>query len=216
MRLPFGLTPDRDKPESPYGDMYPRAVAASIDIVLILTLLWGLLQYIQQRLCGPIIDATYDRMQQAQTASEMVSIFFSLLINPYYVANSVVQIVIIGALLITTQAVWGTTPGKWLIGLKIVRADTFEPISTWRYALRFLAYIPSILPLMLGIFWISFNKERRGWHDYIAGTVVLNQRQRGWYWKQFKKGISRLRGKSGAVEQAVGEPSAEQRHQDRG
>jgi uncharacterized RDD family membrane protein YckC len=28
-------------------------------------------------------------------------------------------------------------------------------------------------PLMLGIIWVAFDKRKQGWHDKLAGTVVV-------------------------------------------
>jgi len=112
---------------------------------------------------------------------------------PWLVSNGIV-IGLMGLFIVACQMAYGTTPGKWLLGLKIVRHETLEPVAHWRYAVRFLAYIPAAAPLMLGIFWMLFNKKRRGWHDYMAGTVVIHTRPKGWYWQQVKRGYRWVRG----------------------
>ena len=38
---------------------------------------------------------------------------------------------------------------------------------------RDFAYILSILPLFLGFIWIIFDKNKRGFHDYLSGTAVI-------------------------------------------
>lgn len=40
-------------------------------------------------------------------------------------------------------------------------------------AIRYFAYLVSILPLGLGFLWIIWDKRRQGFHDLIARTVVL-------------------------------------------
>jgi uncharacterized RDD family membrane protein YckC len=67
----------------------------------------------------------------------------------------------------------GATPGKMLIGAKIVTADGLAQPSTGRLIGRFLAYFVSIFPACLGFLWIAFDKRKQGWHDKIAGTVVI-------------------------------------------
>ena len=67
----------------------------------------------------------------------------------------------------------GATPGKIAIGAKIVDAETGKPPSTARLGVRLLAYIVSALPLYLGFLWIAFDRRKQGWHDKIAGTVVI-------------------------------------------
>src|SRR5439155_367292 len=63
--------------------------------------------------------------------------------------------------------------GKIAIAAKIVDAETGKPPSTARLVVRLLAYIVSALPLCLGFLWIAFDRRKQGWHDKIAGTVVI-------------------------------------------
>lgn len=67
----------------------------------------------------------------------------------------------------------GATPGKMLMGLRIVDADTHGPVPFGRLVLRLLGYIVSALPLGLGFLWVAFDKRKQGFHDKIARTVVL-------------------------------------------
>jgi uncharacterized RDD family membrane protein YckC len=65
------------------------------------------------------------------------------------------------------------TPGKMIMGLKLVDADSFQTPPTGRLILRLFAYYVSILPLCLGFLWIAFDKRKQGFHDKIARTVVV-------------------------------------------
>jgi uncharacterized RDD family membrane protein YckC len=137
---------------------------------------------------------------------------------PWMISNGL-TVLLMGVVYVACQIAYGTTPGKWLLGLKILHAKTLQPIGGWRYALRFLAYIPSAAPLMLGMFAGLFSKRNRTLHDVLAGTVVINTRPKGWYWQKVKAGYLWLKAKItgatlGPVEQTVGEPTAEQRHKD--
>jgi uncharacterized RDD family membrane protein YckC len=71
----------------------------------------------------------------------------------------------------------GATPGKMLVKAKIVKAEDLGPPSTGRLIGRFLAYFISIVPVFLGFLWIAFDKRKQGWHDKIAGTVVVRDDQ---------------------------------------
>ena len=66
----------------------------------------------------------------------------------------------------------GYTPGKALLGLKVVKMDGAK-LSFFRSLLRFFSYWISLIPLALGFFWILWDPKRQGWHDKIAGTQVL-------------------------------------------
>ena len=65
----------------------------------------------------------------------------------------------------------GQTPGKMLLGLQVVSADG-APISFGTAFLRAVGYFVSNI-FYLGFIWIVFDKKKQGWHDKIAGTVVI-------------------------------------------
>ena len=65
------------------------------------------------------------------------------------------------------------TPGKMLLSAKIVDAKTGAAPSMKQWVIRYLAYYLSSLPLGLGFFWIGWDKRKQGWHDKLAGTVVV-------------------------------------------
>jgi len=67
------------------------------------------------------------------------------------------------------------TPGKMMMGLKVVDATTFGPVPTGRLVLRYLAYYVSVVPLCLGFVWVAFDRRKRGFHDMIARTAVLQE-----------------------------------------
>ena len=66
----------------------------------------------------------------------------------------------------------GFTPGKAVLGLKVVRRNGAK-LSFGRSLLRFFSYWISAIPLFLGFFWVLWDSKRQGWHDKIAGTQVL-------------------------------------------
>ena len=67
------------------------------------------------------------------------------------------------------------TPGKMAISAKIVDVQTGGQPSTGQLVGRYFAYFISALPLGLGIFWVAFDKKKQGWHDKLAGTVVVRK-----------------------------------------
>ncbi len=69
----------------------------------------------------------------------------------------------------------GATPGKMLISAKIVSVRTGGEPSTGQLLGRFLGYLVSLLPFCLGFIWIAFDKRKQGWHDKLAGTVVVEE-----------------------------------------
>ncbi|RYY81863.1 MAG: RDD family protein, partial [Comamonadaceae bacterium] len=42
-----------------------------------------------------------------------------------------------------------------------------------------LAYFVSAIPLCIGFLWVAWDPRKQGWHDKLAGTVVVRARKRG-------------------------------------
>ena len=68
------------------------------------------------------------------------------------------------------------TPGKMAIAARIVDANTGNNPSTGQLLIRYLGYFVSCIPLGLGIFWVAFDSRKQGWHDKMAGTVVVRKK----------------------------------------
>ena len=71
------------------------------------------------------------------------------------------------------------TPGKMVFSLIIVDAKTYQHPSTGKLILRYLGYFVSTIFFCLGFLWIAFDKRKQGWHDKIAGTVVIKEQTDG-------------------------------------
>jgi type IV pilus assembly protein PilA len=67
---------------------------------------------------------------------------------------------------------FGGTPGKLFYGLRIVKNDAYPKIGT-AIIRQIFGSIASGVIFNLGYIWAAFDKEKRGWHDLIAGTHVI-------------------------------------------
>ena len=67
----------------------------------------------------------------------------------------------------------GATPGKMLVSARVVDAKTLGPLSNGQAIGRYFAYFVSMLPLMLGFIWVAIDKRKQGFHDKLAGTLVI-------------------------------------------
>ncbi|BCT91035.1 hypothetical protein LYSHEL_00590 [Lysobacter helvus] len=63
-----------------------------------------------------------------------------------------------------------------VVGAKVVDAQTGATISTGRAIARYLGYFVSLIGLCVGYLWVGFDPKKQGWHDHIAGTVVVRKR----------------------------------------
>lgn len=138
-----------------YVGFWARVGASLIDTVLLLIILLPLIYVVY----GPTYWASKSFIQGP----------FDFLVN--YVLPAIVVI----AFWIARQA----TPGKMAIGAKIVDSKTGHPASSGQLVGRYLGYYVSTIPLFLGIFWVAFDDRKQGWHDKLAGTVVVRAKDRG-------------------------------------
>jgi uncharacterized RDD family membrane protein YckC len=70
-------------------------------------------------------------------------------------------------------AIWGATPGKKLLKMKIVDKNYNKP-KFWQIILResFGKIVTGML-LLISVLLVLFHKQKRSIHDFIAGTYVV-------------------------------------------
>jgi uncharacterized RDD family membrane protein YckC len=130
-----------------------RALAGVIDLALL-----GALFSISSGLLASIIPAI-------SGGSDGLSIWGVLTFG-------VVGFVIGGTIFIAFWALVGQTPGMRFLSIHLDAGGSRE-IGVKRAFRRLFAVLLSLLPLGLGFFAILLHPQRRGWHDRIAGTMVL-------------------------------------------
>ncbi len=65
------------------------------------------------------------------------------------------------------------TPGKLVAGIRVVHAETGERLTFTQAVVRYLGYIVSFVPLLIGYFWMLKNPRKQTWHDLLAKSVVV-------------------------------------------
>ncbi len=138
-------------PELEYVGFLPRAWAAIIDSVLLITVTF------------PILISIYGWDYFKSTA----------LVVGW--ADFIICWILPAFVWIFFWVKYQATPGKFVINAKIVDARTGKPGSTGQYIVRYLGYYISLIFLGIGYFWVAFDNRRQGWHDRIAGTIVIRK-----------------------------------------
>jgi uncharacterized RDD family membrane protein YckC len=69
----------------------------------------------------------------------------------------------------------GQTPGMKLFRLRVVRDRDGGPIGGGQAIVRLFGLWLGAQVLYLGYIWVFIDSRRRGWHDLIAGTVVIEE-----------------------------------------
>jgi len=135
-----------------YVGFWARFGAAAIDALLLLVV------------SVPLLTAIYGREYLARSAGGFAGFW-----------DFAIQIVAPAAAVILFWRYYGATPGKIAFSARIVDAQSGRPASTGRLVARYFAYIASSLPLFLGFAWIAIDRRKQGWHDKIAGTMVIHE-----------------------------------------
>lgn len=109
--------------------------------------------------------AFYDLFVSAVTFNDMVM-----------VAVTTQSYVVIMKMIYQTFFVWmyGATPGKMLMKIKIIYVYTVDKPSFFTALLRSSGRVISESLFYIGFIWALFNQKRETWQDLIAKTLVVN------------------------------------------
>lgn len=95
------------------------------------------------------------------------------IISLFGLFGDILSFLILAVYLIGFWSATGQTPGKAALGIKIVRLDGTK-IGFENAVLRFIGYIVSSIIFLIGFLMIGWHGEKRGLHDLIAATAVIN------------------------------------------
>lgn len=143
--------------------LWRRLAAACIDLVLIAPVL-GLAAFVALKVVGSEIPRSTLRLE----------LFLELAIRggaAFYgsVAALVVLALLYGFVFVSTV---GSTPGLRWMRVRVINIYGEHP-EWWRVLLRGVAGVVGLLLLGLGMLWIGFDREKRGLHDWLAGTYAI-------------------------------------------
>jgi uncharacterized RDD family membrane protein YckC len=150
-------------------DLTSRPPLASIPIRFAALLLDGLLPMliaIPLGIVGFVVTLGLPSLPDPTT--QIVLIFVALL--TYVGLLSYVALVL---------AMWayGLTPGKWILGIRVVKRETGLAAGFWRMVLRqVVGQWVSAVVCYLGYIWALFDPNRQTWHDKLANTLVVRTR----------------------------------------
>jgi len=89
-----------------------------------------------------------------------------------FYSSFLLSLVIGGSYYTWMTANFGQTLGKMAVGIKVIRLDG-SPVPIGTAALRWLGYWLDNLTLGIGYLLAAFTDQKRGLHDYVAGTRVV-------------------------------------------
>ena len=89
--------------------------------------------------------------------------------------NLLISYILPAIAVIAFWSVRHATPGKMVFRAHIVDARTGNAPTLKQHIIRYLGYFISAFFFCLGFLWIAFDSKKQGWHDKLAGTVVVRQ-----------------------------------------
>lgn len=143
-----------------------RAVAGVIDLAIVLPIS-ALLVMIASKISGVGLPAMKIGLFDIDLWIDLV-----LAMDPGLVLAMVMTWAIGLAYLSVFHVIRGQTLGMRVMKMKIIDGYGDSP-SPRRALVRVLGYVVSLATLGLGFLWIGFDSEKRGLHDWIAGTYVV-------------------------------------------
>ena len=69
----------------------------------------------------------------------------------------------------------GGTLGQLALGIQVRRESDGRRIGIGTALLRYIGYLIASWVLYIGLIWAAFDRRKQGWHDKIAGTVVIRR-----------------------------------------
>ena len=107
--------------------------------------------------------------------AEIIVILLVLAFIPSIAGVLLVSMIVMPAYFIGFWATTGQTIGMMPFRLRVVRNSDGGRLGFGRAVLRLVGLSIACLPLYLGLIWVAFDSRKRGWHDLIAGSVVIRR-----------------------------------------
>jgi uncharacterized RDD family membrane protein YckC len=149
--------------DSHYGGFWRRFVAFSTDKLILATI--GFVMFILGSVAFGLGISPSDLAEEPEN-------FFALGMQVMVIYQAI-TIFLDMAYFTYFHGTTGQTPGKRLMGLRVVQ-DTGEALTLGSAFLRWVGYIISFVPFFMGFLWAGADRRKQGWHDKIAGTVVID------------------------------------------
>lgn len=167
------------KKQISYPSFITRIFATNIDLLLIAVVLLPLMQLFRHKITLMFLG---EQLLQAGIDTSNQDMVYIALNDPEFIQRmhledamslfafvTIIQLFFIAVWLIGFWCKFGTSPGKIIMRLRVVDADTLQPISLGKAIIRCLGYLTA----PIAIFSIFFNDKRRTLYDIWSNSVVI-------------------------------------------
>jgi uncharacterized RDD family membrane protein YckC len=132
-----------------YAGFWIRALAHLVDFVL-----WNGVEF-------GLESAITKGFDLPATGEQIVGVVLSLVIAYLYYVEIPIK--------------FGTTPGKRIFNIYVVRFETGEAPGRKVLLLRLIGYVFSYLPIGCGFLMVLFHPRKLGLHDLFSGTASVRK-----------------------------------------
>jgi len=160
------------KPGERYAGFWIRFVAFIVDSLIVSVVI------------GPIAAALYEKPDAMATIAALQSVdqlpdavmLLLELVRPAGVGDFLLNVVLPAGAVIAFWMYRSATPGKMVTRTTIADAATGATPTKRQCVVRYFGYFVSMLGFGFGFLWVAFDRRKQGWHDKLAGTVVIRLR----------------------------------------
>ena len=157
------------KPGESYAGFWIRFAAFVVDSIVVSLIISPIATLVLEK-----PDAA-DAIAGLLTSTDFTDVLVQLavLLRPASPAEGLLNIGLPAAGVVLFWIYKSATPGKMATRTRIADAETGGPPNKRQCVVRYLGYFVSIFGFGLGFLWVAFDKRKQGWHDKLAGTVVV-------------------------------------------
>lgn len=187
--LPFFFFKKRNKL---YADFHKRAFITVLDLALIILLITPFTGIIKEKIYSKeTLDEFPKVIEYAKKLQEEASPPANALIDPYVseffkeqrifdklIKEQLLYLCIWATITLATWIKFRSTVFGKIFNMRIVDEQTLESASHLQLFIRFVGLFIAVIPVFLGVLWIVIDKKNQGWHDKLAGVVVINIKEK--------------------------------------
>lgn len=175
--MPVGPAPGYE-----YVGFWRRAMAALIDgfmltivsYAIFIPLVLSAMSAADTSALSSINSYTIDPGTGAAVPSAAAMAVISRLMGQVFRAFGIV-ILVQAAYFVILWSWRGGSLGQIALGIEVRQESDGRRIGFWRSCLRYLGFLISGWALLIGFIWVAFDGRKQGWHDKIAGTLVVRR-----------------------------------------
>lgn len=164
-----------------YSDFVGRLFGCLVDLAAIMILTYKLIEYIGFYLMSyclqPILTernievSNIIEFKELLSAEHMLNPIDMGLVSNCYMVFLAIQILIAILMIFVFWRVFNSSPGMFILRLKLVDEKTLHKPTTKQLIIRAFMLLFSFI----GFFFIPFNKRKRALHDIASGTLVIKK-----------------------------------------